>query len=208
MMLQEHVRIVRTGLLNRLAGLQRATVLITSAGPSAGKTTVALMLSRSLAQTGRRVLLVDVDLYRPSVASRLGVRPPSGLEDVLEGRLSDQEAVMSGDIPNLDLLPIATPGRVKSNELLANGVFQLGLQRWRERYDFVIMDSCPLLPVADGRILLPLVDGAVLVAREGHCRHDELVEALRIIERSGGNMLGTVFVGTRSGAGNQYREYY
>jgi len=203
----QHIRMVRTALLARLAGQRSAAVVITSAGAQAGKTTVAVLLARSLAQCGKRVLLVDTDFRNPSVAARLGVPEQPGLVDVLRGTAREEEALRTNGTPGLHVLPAGSSSTQDDDELLADGVFAACLQRWRERFDLVLLDTPPILSLADARILARQADGAVLVVREGHCRRPDVIEAMAAVGASGGRLLGTVYVGSRLRGGYYVGSY-
>ncbi len=209
-MQSEYIRIVRTSILQRLANVASGTIAVTSAGPAAGKTTVSIMLARSLAASGKRVLLVDTDLRRPNVAKSLKLSPRLGIGEVLSGMASDEDAILASESPNLRILPVGPLFGRQCVELLANGALTTALRRWRQNADFVIFDCSPVLPVADARMLLSHSDGVILVAREGRCRREELLETLDCITESGGKLLGTVFVGAEhvSSYRNRYYEYY
>lgn len=206
----ECMRMVRTALLERLNGQSGSVVLVTSAEPEAGKTTVAVLLAKSLAQCGKKVLLVDADLRNPAVAQRLGVNSEPGLVASLTARATDSQAIAETDTPRLSVLPAGVSRSGTDPELLADGVFSVCLSRWRQQYDIVILDSPPVLPVADARILSRHADGAIMVAREGHCRRDEVVDALAYLSTAGGKLFGTVFIGSsrRGGYGAGYYGNY
>lgn len=204
----ELMRMVRTALLERLAGVRGAAVVVTSAGAQAGKTTVAVLLAKSLAQCGKRVLLVDADLRNPSVAVRAGIQSEPGLVGVLTRTVRDEDALRSNGVPGLHVLPAGTLNAEKDTELLANGVFSASLKRWRERFDFVVLDAPPILSVADARILARQVDGTVMVVREGHCQRSDVMEAMAAVGVSGGRLLGTVYVGSRPRGGHYYYGLY
>ncbi len=192
----EAIRMVRTALLQRL-GPGRHIVQVTSPDPSAGKSTLSVMLARSLAQSGKRVLLVDADVRRPSLARHFQVEATPGLKEaLLDG--SGQAGVHKTDDERLSLVPAGVWSRHDEVELLANGVLAGVLARWRQQYDMVLLDSSPLLGTADGAILSRQVDGTVLTVRERHSRRTALVESLAALSAAGGRLLGTVFVGTSS----------
>ncbi len=205
----EYVRMLRTALLERLDGTHGSTVLVTSSGAGSGKTTVAIMLSRSLAQCGKQVLLVDTDLRNPSVAGRLGMETGPGLVSLLRGESSDDQVIVHSDMPHFDVLP-AGATLPEDTELLANGAFSACLRRWRDRYDIVMLDASPVLPVADARILSKQADGTILVVRERHCLRADVVDGLACLITAGARLLGTVFIGSghhgRHGYG--YYTYY
>lgn len=193
----ECVRMVRTALLQRIDERGGSTIQITSAGPGAGKTTIAVMLAKSLARCGRKVLLVDADLRNPNIGERCGVSPEPGLIGILTAGVADADAIQAGNGSGMSVLPAGKYNGNGDVELLANGVLEECLTRWRREYDLVLIDSPPLLPVADARILARQTDGNVLVVREGQCRRADVVEALEQLEACGGNLIGVVFQSTR-----------
>ena len=202
----EHIRMIRTALLERVEKGRDNAVLITSAGAKAGKTTVAILLAKSLAHCGKRVLLVDADLRNPSLSKRCEVESGPGLIDVLRKQTSDELAITSNGVRGLHILPAGRLNAELDPELLANGRFHASLNRWRREYDVVVLDTAPIMPVADARILAREVDGTVMVLREGHCRRDDVLEAYAILSTSGSCLLGTVFVGARHHS--RYSPYY
>jgi capsular exopolysaccharide synthesis family protein len=204
--LGECMRMVRTALLRRLKDHRGGVVQVTSAGPSAGKSTLAVMLAKSLAQCGKKVLLVDGDLRNPSISGRFGISRQPGFLSCLGGESPDTQAIIETDTPHLSVLPAGNRRNGTDTELIANGAFTACLKRWRERYDIVLMDSSPLLPVADARIMAQQADGSIVVVREGSCRRGDVREALECLEASGGTLLGVVFIG--SGRRGGYRPSY
>lgn len=207
----EAVRVVRTALLERTNGSGGRAILITSAGPDAGKTSIAVALSRSLAACGKRVLLVDADLRRPSVAERLGIEHGPGLLAVLR----NGSGVANGGVVALSstfhVLPASGPIQCPSEtEPLANGVFGRTLEGWRREYDVVLIDTPPVLPVADAAILARQVDGALFVVRESHCRRSDVIEALASLRSTGSHLVGTIVFGSsrRARYESSYYSYY
>ena len=208
--LAECMRMIRTSLLQRLPG-GRGVVLVSSAGPGAGKTAVAMLLARSLAQAGKRVLLVDADIRRPSLATRFNLPAGPGLLDMLARKAREQDVIRTNGQPGLSIVPAGDLyGGGFEPELLANGEMGRSLKRWREAYDVVVLDAPPVLPVADARILAPMADGVLMVVREKHCHRDEVVEAIACIGAAGGRLLGTVFLGDRGrrAYASRYSKYY
>jgi capsular exopolysaccharide synthesis family protein len=199
----ECVRVVRTNLIHRLADERGSVVLVTSPESGCGKTTVALMLARSFAQCGKDVLLVDADLRRPSLAKRLGVPAEPGLLGALSGQFDDEQVILSTETDRLKVLPSGRNGSSFNPELIANGVFEQCLTRWRERYDIVLLDSAPVLAVADAQILAARADGTILVIREGHCLRPVVAEASARLVGCGARLLGNVFIGS-SGHSRRY----
>ena len=206
--LGECIRMVRTALLRRLKDPRGGVVQVTSAGPSAGKSTLAVMLAKSLAQCGKKVLLVDGDLRNPSISGRFGISRQPGFLSCLGGESPDAQAIIETDTPHLSVLPAGNRRNGTDTELIANGAFTACLKRWRELYDIVLMDSSPLLPVADARIMAQQADGSIVVVREGSCRRGDVREALECLEASGGRLLGVVFIGSGRRGGYRPSYYY
>jgi len=206
----EHIRMIRTALLERTAQGDASAVLITSAGAGAGKTTVAWRLALSLAQCNKRVLLIDADLRNPSLSERYAETTGPGLVGLLRGEATDADAIRPSETEGLYVLPSGQARGTPNPELLAGEALQAALQRWRAEYDIVVLDTTPVIPVADARILARLTDGAVLVLRADHCRRDEIFEAMAALNASGTRLLGTVFVGEgrRTYYGDYYSNYY
>lgn len=205
--LMESIRMVRTALLERVAETNDRVVLVTSALISTGKTSVAVLLAQSLAVVGKRVLLVEADLRRPVLAERLNVSPKLGLAALLCGKARIEQVVTRASGARFD---VATAGDVPSDfdpELLANGVFTSCLSQWREDYDFILLDSPPLLPVADAQILAAHADSTLLVVRSSHDRRREAALAYSQLTAAGGRLLGTVLIGGGSGKGYGYDKY-
>ncbi len=182
--------------------------LITSAEESEGKSTVAINLARALAAVGRRVILIEADMRRPTAAAQLGVSADApGLSDLL---VCDDDLagylVTRPEDPNLAIMPSGM-NPPNSADLLSAGRMSAIIAGVREAAEVVIIDSPPLLPVADTRVLmrLPEIDGAIIVARAGTSRRDRVRATRRILEQSGRKVFGLVVTGV---AGAPDGEYY
>jgi capsular exopolysaccharide synthesis family protein len=167
-LVRECTRMVRTALLERLKNLDDRVTLVTSSSSQVGKTTVAILLATSLARLGKKTLLVDADLRNPSVASRLGMTMGGGLAALLGESARDANVIMPSSVAKLDILPAGERHMGFDTELLANGVFSACLKRWKKTYDYVVLDSPPVLPVADARILAGQADGTLMVLRSSY----------------------------------------
>lgn len=181
----------------------RRVLLVTSASPSEGKTTISLNLATALSESGRRVLLVEGDLRRPTLASRLGLSRAPGVSEVVRGDLTVEEA--SHQLHG-GLLSVLTAGSRVPNPSELVGSHSMGrlLQELSSGYEFVVVDSPPLLPVADAAVLAQLVDGVVVVARIGVSKESSLVSALRQLVAAHADVLGLVLNGAESSS-DQYR---
>lgn len=197
-LLLEGIRMVRTSLWHQLHDGDLQVVLLTSCSGQAGKSTVAALLARSMAELGKKVLLIEADLRRPSLSRRLlGHESQMGLAAVLAGSTTDMNAIVSTDVSNFDVLVAGRQPDDFTFELLANGRFAECLSRWKKKYDVLLLDSPPLRSCADARILADHADGTIMVVRASHCRRDEVVRACADLSSSGGTLLGTVLIGGR-----------
>lgn len=169
----------------------RRVIVITSSSPSEGKTTVACELAQSLAAAGSRVLIIDADLRKPSVHRIFGIDGTVGLTTVLTGRVTlDQAAVPWGGM-KLFLLPSAVRPP-NPNELLGSAQMSQLLLEARRRFDYVIVDTPPLLAVSDAVVLSTRADGVVLIARMGQTRARNLHVAKSMLGTVGAKLAGLV----------------
>jgi tyrosine-protein kinase Etk/Wzc len=187
-----------------------SSVLITAATQGAGKTFVAANLAVLKAATGRRVLLIDLDLRAPRLHTYFGVdRDRTGLVDIVAERVSANEAIVSDVLPGLDLL---LPGRILGNpgELLMQPRFEALINELRHRYSHVVIDSAPILPVGDSLALGRMVDTTYLVVRSEVNTYREVRDAARRLESAGVGVDGLILNGVKRGrlGGMPYKSYY
>ncbi len=188
----EAFRSLRTSLLLSTAGHPPKIIVLTSATPSEGKTTAASNLAAILAQRDTRVLLIDGDLRRPNIHHRFGLNGKVGLTTVLTGATSLEETVQGvPEIPNLDILP-SGPVPPFPTEMLSSGAMEAILKRCAELYDYIVIDSPPILSVTDGVILARQADAVVLVVRHGKSSKHVVRRARDILFRSGAGITGIV----------------
>ena len=166
-------------------------IVVTSPVPGEGKTTTSVNLALSLADAGLRTCLVDADLRRPSVAPTFGLVEGAGLTTVLIGQARVEDVTQQAG----GRLAVLTSGAVPPNptELLSCGRMADVLRELAETYDVVIVDSAPLLPVADTIGLAPLADGVLLVVRASKTGRDQIRDAAESLSRTGVRILGAVF---------------
>ena len=188
----EAFRSLRTSLLLSTAGHPPKFIVLTSATPSEGKTTAATNLAAILAQRDTRVLLIDGDLRRPNIHHRFGLNGKVGLTTVLTGATKLEETVQGvPEIPNLEILP-SGPVPPFPTEMLSSGAMDAILRRCGELYDYVVIDSPPILSVTDGVILARQADAVVLVVRHGKSSKHVVRRARDILLRSGAGITGIV----------------
>lgn len=161
----EAFRDIRTAMFFRASSEQIKTILFTSPSPGDGKTTTVSNLAISIAQTGKSVVLVDADFRRPRVNTYFGEELKPGLLDVIEGRKSVKDAIVETKIQS-GLFMMAAGGRPKSpGEIVTSIEFRNVIETLRESFDFVLIDSPPVLPVADPASIAGIVDGVYMVVR-------------------------------------------
>ncbi len=189
------------------------TVVIASASPGDGKTTVARHLAEAAARTGSRVLLLEADLRQPALAQQFDIRPGLGLTDVLIGSLPLGEAVQQIDLETphgegssgrtLDVLTSGTtaPNPVELTESYAMGDL---LEQAKPAYDLVVIDTPPLTAVSDAFPLLTKVDGVVIVGWVARSRRDAAERLHQILNGSGAPVLGVIANGAKSGGTYAY----
>lgn len=205
--LAEAYRSLRTTILLSRAGAPPKVILISSAKPSEGKTSVTTLEAIVFALNGARVVLVDADLRRPSVHLRFRTGNKIGLTTVLTGKSTLREALVTvPSVPTLHVLP-SGPLAPMPAELLGSPEMAKLVQDLRAEYDFILIDTPPILTVTDAAVLVSLSDGVVLVLRYGQASRNVVARASEILLRSGAHLLGVVMnaVDLRS---SEYSEYY
>jgi polysaccharide biosynthesis transport protein len=183
--------------------------VITSAEEGEGKSTVAVNLALALATVGRKVVLVEADMRRPTAAAQLGIQTETrGLSDLLISRDRVEDYLL--EVPGVENVKVLASGTTPPNsaDLLSAERMSGVLSDVRDAADIVLIDSPPLLPVADTRVLLRMqeIDGVVLVARAGTSRRDSVRAARAILEQSGRRVFGLVVTGVSSSLGSYYYE--
>jgi tyrosine-protein kinase len=187
----EAVRRLRTNLQFIDVANRPKSIVISSSIPAEGKTTIAINLAVSLADTGARVILIDADLRRPSVAEYMGIEGQVGLTTVLIGRADVKDVVQPFGTSSLDLL---AAGQIPPNpsELLGSAAMASLLERLSNSYDMVLLDSPPLLPVTDAVVLSKMAGGAVVIVGADRIHRPQLQQSLDSLETAGAHLFGIV----------------
>ncbi len=208
----ECCRSIRTNLMFMSPDKPTRTLLVTSAGPKEGKTTVATNLAIAMAQSGQRVLLVDTDMRRPRLHKALGVPTTTeGVSKAIVGEGDVLKMVKTTDVPNLWLLPC---GACPPNpaELLHAERFRRVVAELSAAYDRVVFDSPPVGLVTDAAILARLTDGTILVSKAGRTTRDSLARAYQAVWANGEvNVLGCILNDldlSKQGRYGAYSYYY
>jgi capsular exopolysaccharide synthesis family protein len=200
---------LRTNLQFIDIGNRSKSIVISSSIPGEGKSTIAINLAVSLADAGARVVLVDADLRRPSIAEYLGIEGGVGLTTVLIGRAEVEDVVQPLGRTTLDLLPA---GQIPPNpsELLGSTAMADLLERLSASYDMVLLDSAPLLPVTDAVVLSNLAGGALVIVGVDRIHRPQLQQSLESLETAGAHLFGVVMnkVARREAAAYGYGSGY
>ncbi len=187
----EAYKTIRTNLLFSLAPCDKKIVVVSSAEPNAGKSTVSCNLAITMAQTGAKVLLMDADLRKPSQHKTFRVKKTNGLSRLLSGQIEPEDCICRDVARGLDLIPSGSlppnPSELLSSEAMGDLLGRLSLQ-----YDYIFVDTPPLGVVSDSLVLSEVVAGMVLVTRQGQTTYEELQNAVQAIKNVNGNLLGVV----------------
>ena len=201
----ESYRTLRTNIEYSSFNESLKTIVVTSSEPGEGKTTTAGNLALSLAQNEKRVLLIDCDLRRGSVHRRFMLSNGEGLSEVIVGKAS-LENVIRGVAENLDVI---TTGNLPPNpsEMLGSKHMETLIKELREKYDYIILDTPPVLAVTDAQILSTKVDGTILVVRAEKTKKENVINAKKLLDKVKANVIGTVFNGIEAKRTNYYHYY-
>ncbi len=203
----EAFRALRTSLLLSSPGSPPQVILVTSAMMQEGKTFNAVNLAVVLAQTGQKVLLIDSDMRRPAVHRCLGIAMDNGLSACLAGTESpDKAPIVIGAIPGLN---VVTAGHMPPypSEMLASEAMPQLMQRWREKYRYIVIDTPPVLAVTDAVVCARIADVVVLIARSGRSRRQSLIRTRDVLRKVRANIAG-VIVNDLSFDSVEYSQYY
>lgn len=203
----EAFRKIRTNLQFIDVDRPRKAIVVTSALPEEGKTTTLCNAAIVLARAGHRVVLVEADLRRPRAADYLGLESAVGVTSVLAGRVSLGQALQSWGDETFDILA-SGPIPPNPSELLASQQMSNLVADLRERYDMVLLDAPPLLPVTDAAALGTLCDGALLAVRYGKTTAGQVRAAIAALDAVSVRVLGTVFTMVPGSTTDSYYTYY
>lgn len=205
--LAESYRRVRTNLQFLNVSKPVTVVVISSAVPNEGKSLTSINLALTMAEQGKRVLLVDADLRRSSIAMECGLEGSAGLSTVLVGEATMDEVVQPWGAPNLDVITAGAtppnPGHLVESEAMTRFIAAA-----RAEYDFVVVDAPPMLAVTDAAVLGRQTDGVIVVAGSSKVRRHELRDALASLDAIEVTCLGIVLNKVRTGRGDSYSYSY
>ncbi len=203
----EGFRVVRANLLFSSAIPGPRSIVVTSAGPRDGKTLVSANLSIALASAGQRVVLIDADMRRPRVHELFNERRDPGLSNVLVGDATLEDVLRPSTTPGLSVMPA---GFIPPNpsELLGSERFTQLLGSITQRFDWVVVDSPPVIPVADASIIANVVSGVVFVVAAEKTSRRAAIAALGQLESANARFVGAVVNYATTRWGPHYTDYY
>lgn len=204
--ISEQYRTIRTNIQYSSIDKELKTLMVTSSGPGEGKSTTAANLAVVFAQLGKKVLLVDADLRKPTVHRTFAVNNLYGFTTVLTKQATLASTVLETEEKDLYIL---TSGPVPPNpaELLSSKSMEQFIEEARELFDYVIFDTPPLLAVADPQILANKVDGSVLVVFSGKTEIDQAKKAKELLANAQSKLVGVV-LNHKEVKNNDYYYYY
>ena len=204
----ETMRALRTNLHFSTIDKKCPTIMITSTTPGVGKSFVSSNLGAVTAQAGQKVLLIDADMRLGTLHHTFGAPVEDGLSELLQGSISFDEAVKRTEIGNLDLITRGHSPQTPSELLMSQDFIQL-LEKAREKYDQIIIDTPPVLAVTDSTVIGKMSDATLLITRYNYSSADELGESYSRLRGNGIDIEGVIFNCIEKNARNyyQYQEY-
>lgn len=203
----EQFRTIRTNLNFSIPDKKLKTLLVTSAAPREGKSTNSSNIGVVFAQEGRKVLIIDGDMRKPTVHHTFGKKNSHGLSSVLTGQSELQDSIQKTEIENLSVM---TSGPIPPNpaELLASISMDSLIDKLKTQFDLIIFDAPPVLSVTDAQILSNKCDGTVLVISVGEAEKEGVLKAKEALEKSKGNILGVILNNYILERDHYYYHYY
>lgn len=198
---------LRTNVMFSVSALKdkKKTIVVSSCNPNEGKTTTSTNLAISLAKLKKKVLIIDADMRKPSVHKIFGVEAGVGLSDVLLGT-SASEAIIGIEGLNLDFLPAGTIPPMPA-ELLASALFADLISEFEQIYDYIIIDTPPILVVSDALSIADVAAGMLLVCKYMHTGYPDIEKAIMSLKMTNFKLLGTVIVGTKTTSHLKSKKY-
>lgn len=203
----EQYRTIRTNINFSMPDQELRTLLVTSASPSEGKSTTASNIATVFSQEGKKVLLVDADMRKPTSHYTFKLRNSHGLSSVLTRQCEVEEAIQYAEIENLYVLP---SGPIPPNpaELLASKNMNALTNRLLEDFDLLVFDTPPILSVADAQIVSNKTDAAVLVINTGKSEKESAIKAKELLDAAKANTIGVILNNYNIENSHYYYYYY
>ena len=183
------------------------SIVVTSSIPNEGKTTIATNLAQALVSGGKTVLIVECDMRCRSLASALGTHARNGIYAVLSGQVELDDAVVRTSTRNVWFLD-SEPHIPNPVDILGSKRFHSFIERLKDEYDYVVLDTPPLSAFIDAAVLGSIADGTLLVVRRNFVRREEVLSSYEQLKKAEANVLGTVLNYCEDKKSEYYYEYY
>lgn len=205
--ISEQFRTIRTNITYSRIDTPIKSILCTSATPGAGKSTVAANIAIAYAQAGKRTLLIDGDLRRPTTHYTFELQNIRGLSTAIVNETPINEVVRESEIENLDII---TSGPIPPNpsELLVSRKMVLFMKMVKEQYEIIIIDSPPLLAVTDAQVLSKLTDSTILITDVNENNRNSINQAKELLEKADANIIGVILNNKKMNNQNDSYYYY
>ncbi|MGI9073669.1 MAG: polysaccharide biosynthesis tyrosine autokinase [Bryobacteraceae bacterium] len=200
---EESIRTLRNSILLPDFARRIKSILITSAAPGEGKSTTAIHLAIAHAEQGKKTLIIDADLRRPSIHKKLGLSGVTGLSNVLLGDIEWKHALLKTEHwPDLHVLPAGTASR-RASDLIGSMMIDI-LDEASKEYDLILVDAPPLLGFAEAMQIATSVDGVVVLTRAGQTSRKAVATLLATLDHLRGNVIGLVLNEVNKNSSNGY----
>jgi len=183
------------------------TLMLTSAGPAEGKSTTTANLAVTYAQAGKRVLVIDADLRKPTLHHTFGLTNRWGLTSVMVGQAPLEQAIQDINVENLWCLT-AGPLPPNPSEMLASNKMTALIENLKKEFDIILFDTPPVIAVTDAQIVASKCDGVVLVIDYGNVKKEIALKAKQLLELAHANLLGVVINNKKHTKHKEYYYYY
>ena len=184
------------------------SLVITSSVPGEGKSTAAFNLAVSIAQTEKKVLLIDTDLRKPSIYSYIEPKDFMGLTNIIVQGIKYRDVLQSDDdLKNLDII-ISGPIPPNPSEILGSAKMRNLVKELEQEYDMVILDSPPVGMFTDAAVLSTIVDGVIVVCVAGKTKRDDISKSIDSLNKVSANLIGVVLNKVKHKKNSSYNSYY
>jgi len=204
----EQYRRIVSLIINPTDGKEIRSILITSPGKGDGKTTLSSNLACAMAQFGKKVLLIDANMHNPGLSAIFNMSDEPGLTELMTGECVKFEAIHRSQVPNLDILPGGNSRNSFAANPLSVGDGNRFLSEVRNDYDFVILDTPPILLTSDSSAIAAAIDGIICSVRSAQRNRGEVSRTVESIRKTGSNFLGIVLNGVKPIRGGYYKELH
>lgn len=203
----ENFRSIRTNIQYSMIDKQFKTMMITSSAESEGKSTICVNLASVMADNNKKILVIDADMRRPTLKKTFNLNSSIGLTSILTNEELDVlDSIQYSKESNLYLLS-SGPIPPNPSELLASNKMRDLVEKLKDIFDYIIVDTPPVLAVTDAQIVADLVDGAIFVIREGVAEKQAVKKSIELLEITGVNIIGTIFNGADISKNKTYTDY-